>query len=698
MHILLGIPLTHASRSFEVVSLDSIQIARDGQEVVKKWLTVYSQRSDELEQMNLDTFVRLYNSNGNRRRSKEPIIRYIPFLKPTLQEGGFVSEKWAEIELMKYIPWRVKEDLLQGATSYSEAYELSDLPLPSIPEVFENNDNTNSNSNSNSNNLNQPDLSDDDEEFENETIWDDHEDYWMEAARQGNLNRSNEPDIDIDTDIQVDVDYWRSSSQGYDIVAGQNFISDLQKLPPPVIQRNNDPSLLNSKQQKAFKILIQHLENPSDPLRLIISGTAGTGKSFLIDSMISVIEQNGKGVKVTAFTGVASNNIHGETINSLFQLSLSNWQPLQSSKLGSFQAKWQDIHYLIVDEMSMVSSKLFGIMNERLKQAFPTSTTSFGGMSIILLGDYGQIPPVGGSPLYTSSSNPDPYATLGKVGYISFNKCIILTEVMRQNEDEMILRDALMRVRNASTQISDWELFNSRALVNLTPLEKQHFEDAPRLYATKNEVQQENLNKLKSMNKPIVTIKAENSAGADKCSSEDASGLESTIYLCEGARVMLTSNLSTKFGLVNGSLGFVEKIIYSPTALPPSLPLFVLMKVDGYQGPSFNGLIPIPPIVRNWTKDSKSFSRKQLPLKLGWALTVHKSQGLTLPKVVVDFGEKEFSPGLTFVSLSRTKRLADLALKYEVVYQRFQNLSNSRYNERVKEEERLENLEKETIV
>jgi len=80
-----------------------------------------------------------------------------------------------------------------------------------------------------------------------------------------------------------------------------------------------------TNQQKAFKILVQHLENPSDPLRVIISGTAGTGKSFLIDSMISMIEQKGKGVKVTAFTGVAANNIHGEAIHSLFQRSLSNW-------------------------------------------------------------------------------------------------------------------------------------------------------------------------------------------------------------------------------------------------------------------------------------------------------------------------------------------------------------------------------------
>jgi len=100
---------------------------------------------------------------------------------------------------------------------------------------------------------------------------------------------------------------------------------------------------------------------------------------------------------------------------------------------------------------------------------------------------------------------------------------------------------------------------------------------------------------------------------------------------------MLTSKLSTDIGLVNGSLGIVEKNVYNPGCKPPDPPTYVLVRFDNYLGIPWDEVfcrtVPIIPIERGTTR--------QLPLKLAWGLTIHKSQGLTLEKAIIDIGKKE---------------------------------------------------------
>ena len=135
------------------------------------------------------------------------------------------------------------------------------------------------------------------------------------------------------------------------------------------------------------------------------------------------------------------------------------------------------------------------------------------------------------------------------------------------------------------------------------------------------------------------------------------------------------SNLWVDVGLVNGAMGTVRAIFYS-TGGPPDVPIAVIVRFDSYSGPTFpngtvpitpllrfdsysgptfpNGTVPITPLLRSWSSLGGHCSRLQLPLKLAWAVTIHKSQGLTLDKVVIDVGKREFSTGLTFVQKSRT--------------------------------------------
>ena len=263
---------------------------------------------------------------------------------------------------------------------------------------------------------------------------------------------------------------------------------------------------------------------------------------------------------------------------------------------------------------------------------------------------------------------------------------------MRQagsDPDQVHFRDILLRLRNAQVTEEDWEELmkhTSNIVQDLTP-----FTSALHLYPTVEAVVEHNVTKLKASSQPIATIKAVHTgANAAKASSDDASGLEAVVCLAKSARLMLTSNLWVEVGLVNGAMGTIEAICYRSGG-PPDLPLAVMLKFDHYSGPTLHdGTVPITPIRRTWSNSGVQCSRLQLPLKLAWAVTIHKSQGLTLNKVVVDIGKKEFSCGLTFVACSRICHITDLLFTPPFTFQRLSSLSNSqRLHERQLEDQRL---------
>ena len=140
------------------------------------------------------------------------------------------------------------------------------------------------------------------------------------------------------------------------------------------------------------------------------------------------------------------------------------------------------------------------------------------------------------------------------------------------------------------------------------------FANALCLYPTVEAVVEHNVTKLKDSGQPIATTKA----------------------IHTGANAA---------GLVNGAMGTIEAICYRNRG-PPDLPIAVMVKFDHYNGPTLHdGTVPIIPIRHTWSNSGVQCSRLQLPLKLAWAVTIHKSQGLTLDKVVINVGKKEFSVG-----------------------------------------------------
>ena len=342
--------------------------------------------------------------------------------------------------------------------------------------------------------------------------------------------------------------------------------------------------------------------------------------------------------------------------------------------------------------MSMVGRKVFGQVDRRLRQAFPHNVHHvFGGCSLMLFGDFGQLPPVMDLPLYTTETRTD-LSDQGRSAYLQFEKAYVLNQVMRQagNDPEQIqFRSTLMKLRDAEVGVDDWQYLMKQVPTKVRDVSS--FANALHLYPTVEAVVEHNVAKLRDLGQPIATIKAVHTgANGAKGSPDDAGGLEAIICIANSARVMLISNLWVEMGLVNGAIGTVKAICYQNGG-PPDLPLAVMVKFDKYCGPTFHdGTIPITPIRHSWSSSGVQCSRLQVPLKLAWAVTIHKSQGLTLDKVVIDIGKREFSSGLTFVACSRVRQLQDLLFVPAVSFQRLASLANSqRLAQRKAEDQRL---------
>ena len=399
---------------------------------------------------------------------------------------------------------------------------------------------------------------------------------------------------------------------------------------------------------------------------MIVTGQAGTGKSVLI-SQIAAYESNS--VILLAPTGVAATNINGSTIHSALGLPLNTKQiSMKGEKLRNLQARWKNIKTVVVDEMSMISSLMLNLIDQFMRQVFPDKNdVIFGDRSVLLFGDFLQLPPVANKPMFTIDGP-------GFVAYRSFDHVVELTQIMRQSQNEIQFVELLQRARLGILNVADWNLLNTRCQGIVDPVSILH------LFATNESVSNHNLTILPSLQQPFINIKATHGgSGLTTDASDLAGNLQGELLLCCDSKVMLTTNLSTKHGLVNGAIGTVQRIVFNPGTAPPSLPQFVVVSFPSYKGPQFYlpNCVPIQPITRSYEKDGGTCTRKQLPLTLAFGVTIHKSQGMSLRQAVIDIGEKDFSAGLTYVALSRLRTLDGLFLPNQLNFSRLSNLGNS---------------------
>ena len=254
---------------------------------------------------------------------------------------------------------------------------------------------------------------------------------------------------------------------------------------------------------------------------------------------------------------------------------------------------------------------------------------------------------------------------------------------MRQQGDDSIstrFRLALAGLRASQLSRDSWELLCTRVANCLPPDQVATFGTALRLYFTTAEVAEANSSRLAAVNTPVKRIVARHTGrNAAKATDEDADNLCADIYLCIGARVMLTTNLWTEMGLVNGSMGFVHDISWDPGQDPSSLPSVLLVQFDDYW-PAFPPLHPTSCPCFPCYSPVSSQRRLLLPYTvscpLGITITVHKSQGLTLPKVVLNLNQREHCLGLSYVAVSRVKTLDALMFEVPFDFDRFKTVDS----------------------
>ncbi len=390
-------------------------------------------------------------------------------------------------------------------------------------------------------------------------------------------------------------------------------------------------------------------------MSLFLTGKAGTGKTTFLRE---VVRYTKKKCIVLAPTGIAAVNAGAMTIHSFFQFGLGPFvqgviEPKSDFRINKSKLELiRHLQLLIIDEVSMVRADLMDHIDVELRR-IRRNSKPFGGVQLLMIGDLQQLPPIahGGEDellrqyyktLYFFSS-----AALKSMKY----SCIELKNVYRQTDSHFI--DILNHARDCTLTSQDISDLNARYVPGFSPKPEDGY---IRLMTHNRQVDYVNETEMEKLDsKPYTFV-----AAVTGTFPEESYPTANSLTLKKGAQVMFIKNDSER-RFINGTLGEVKSIDKNSIA--------VRLAESG-------AIIDVEPmewqnIRYQFDEESKEISSKQIgrfkqyPLKAAWAITVHKSQGLTFDKAIIDV-HAAFSPGQAYVALSRCRTLDGLVLSSPV--------------------------------
>jgi ATP-dependent DNA helicase PIF1 len=407
---------------------------------------------------------------------------------------------------------------------------------------------------------------------------------------------------------------------------------------------------------------------------IFLTGSGGTGKSFLLNLIYnSIPKETTRKVALTALTGCASLLLHpkAKTIHSWAGIGLGKDPvPLLVANVRKSRKalmRWHETDVLVIDEVSMMTPDLFEKLDEVARKIRRNPYTPFGGIQMILSGDFYQLPPV----VRESQTTESKFVFESPLWKDMRLQTHELTEIVRQKDpifqkvlnearcgeltkDSVRILSRRMGLDYKTQKIQPTMLFTRRAQVNeINMRELRKLTTERRIYKA-NTIFSTKIATLMQSDKDPMVIKAVEKMDYDAAYTPE-------LIVAIGAQVMLITNLNPDKGLVNGSRGVVvgyEAMTKDENDTTPSLKLdeSVLVPVVEFK----NGL-KMPIGYATWeVPDMTGILRRQIPLKLAYAITIHKSQGATLDCALIDVGGRTFEFGQAYVALSRVKDLDGL--------------------------------------
>ena len=404
---------------------------------------------------------------------------------------------------------------------------------------------------------------------------------------------------------------------------------------------------INEQFRKALEILDNTSKN------VFITGKAGTGKSTLLKYFR---EHTRKNIVVLAPTGVAALNVGGETIHSFFRFKPDITPDKVKKARGRNADVYRKLHAIVIEEVSMVRADLLDCVDSFLRLNGPSSISPFGGLQMIFIGDLYQLPPVvsANERGLFSSHYAGPYFFNAKVMDELELEFVELEKIYRQKDAGFI--NILNAIRNNSATERELAALNKRVGAALEKIPDEGY--TVNLLATNKAAYEINSGHLSALKDEEHIYLAQIDGGFSK----ESYPADETLVIKKGAQVMLLNNDSAG-RWVNGSMGEVADI----TAEPESGEEVVVVRLsDG----GFEKVKPHAWELFHFTYDREAGKVtaetagvfRQYPLKLAWGITIHKSQGKTFERAVIDFGRGMFAHGQAYVALSRCVSLEGMSL------------------------------------